>query len=110
MNKKERKNLPPNQCNYNISLEEIKQYNFWSFIEALGGSLIKKKSSKYGKLYKTEFGSLWIRYDYSTGYFFYVNLTGSDKGTLIDFIQEHILKEKNLGKVRKYFKEKILRQ
>jgi len=104
------KEFPPNQCNYSISLEEIKKYNFFEFIEALGGSLIKKKSSKYGRYYKTEFGSLWIRYDYKTGYYFYINLTGADKGTLIDFIQTHIIGEYNLGKVRKYFKGNILRQ
>lgn len=102
MNKKEGKTFSPTGKNYNISLQEIKQLNFWTYIEALGGSLIKKKSSKYGRLYDTQFGKLWIRYDYSTGYYFYINLTGNDKGTLIDFIQTHILQEKNLGKVRKY--------
>ena len=104
---KEGKTFFPTKGNYTISLEEIKQLNFWNYIEALGGSLIKKKSSKYGRYYKTEFGSLWIRYDYSTGYFFYINLTGTDKGTLIDFIQEHILQEKNLGKVRKYIADNL---
>ena len=104
---KEGKTFFPTKGNYTISLEEIKQLNFWSYIEALGGSLIKKKSSKYGRYYKTKFGSLWIRYDYKTGYYFYVNLTGNDKGTLIDFIQEHILKEKNLGKVRKYIADNL---
>ena len=99
---KKDKTFFPTGSNYTISLDEIKQLNFWSYIEALGGSLIKKKSSKYGRLYDTQFGKLWIRYDYNTGYYFYINLTGTDKGTLIDFIQEHILQEKNLGKVRKY--------
>ena len=99
---KEGKSFFPTKGNYTISLDEIKRLNFWSYIEALGGELKKKKSSKYGRLYKTPFGSLWIRYDYKTGYYFYINLTGTDKGTLIDFIQEHILQEKNLGKVRKY--------
>ena len=117
MNNRERKNLPPNQRNYikknsekqgkSVTLDEIKQYNFWDYIEALGGSLIKKKSSKYGRYYKTEFGSLWIRYDYKTDYYFYINLTGNDKGTLIDFIQTHIIKQCNLGLVRKYFIENI---
>ncbi len=90
-----------------MTLNEIKQLNFWNYIEAIGGSLIKKKSSKYGRYYKTEFGSLWVRYDYKTGYYFYVNLTGTDKGTLIDFIQTHIIKEKNLGKVRGYISKNI---
>jgi len=104
---KEGKPFFPTKGNYTISLQEIKQLNFWNYIETLGGTLVKKKSSKYGRLYKTEFGSLWIRYDYKTRYFFYINLTGTDKGTLIDFIQEHILQEKNLGKVRKYIADNL---
>ena len=104
---KEGKTFFPTGKNYNISLKEIKQLNMWNYIEALGGTLIKKKSSKYGKLYNTDFGKLWIRYDYSTGYYFYINLTGNDKGTLIDFVQEHILQEKNLGKVRKYISDNL---
>ncbi len=104
---KKDKTFSPSKSNYSISLDEIKQLNFWNYIEAIGGSLIKKKSSKYGKYYKTSFGSLWIRYDYKTGYFFYVNLTSNDKGTLIDFIQTHILKERNLGKVKGYISKNI---
>ena len=104
---KEGKPFFPTKSNYTISLQEIKTLNMWNYIEALGGELQKKKSSKYGRLYKTEFGSLWIRYDYKTRYFFYINLTGTDKGTLIDFIQEHILQEKNLGKVRKYVTDNL---
>jgi len=100
--KKKKDKFLPTDCNYSISLDEIKRLNFWNYIEAIGGKLIKKKSSKYGRYYKTKFGSLWIRYDYKTGYYFYVNLNGDDKGTLIDFIQTNILREKNLGKVRKY--------
>ena len=103
--KKKKDKFLPTDCNYSISLDEIKRLNFWNYIEAIGGELIKKKSSKYGRYYKTEFGSLWIRYDYSTGYFFYVNLTGNDKGTLIDFIQTHIIGERNLGKVRRYISD-----
>jgi len=106
MNKKKERNSFPTKKNY-ITLEEIKQLNFWNYIEALGGSLIKKKSSRYGRLYKTDFGKLWIRYDYSTGYYFYINLTGNDKGTLIDFIQEHIICERNLGKVRRYISDNL---
>ena len=109
--KKDNNIFPPTDCNYTIksaktqgnliSLDEIKQLNFWNFIEALGGVEIKKKSSKYGKFFKFN-GNLWVRYDYNTLKYFYVNLSGDDKGTLIDFIQKHILKEKNLGKVKKY--------
>jgi hypothetical protein len=102
-----REKLPSNQCNYSISLEEIKRLNFFNYLEAIGASLIKKKSSKYGRLYKTHFGSLWVRYDYKTGIYFYINLTGADKGTIIDFVQEHILHEQNLGKVRKYISENL---
>jgi len=109
MNKKEKNSFPTgnNYSKNSLSLQEIKQLNFWNYIEALGGSLDKKKSSKYGRLYKTDFGKLWIRYDYSTGYYFYINLTGNDKGTLIDFIQEHILGERNLGKVRRYISDNL---
>ena len=113
--KKKKDNFLPTNENYikksvenqekSVSLDEIKRLNFWNYMEAIGGSLIKKKSSKYGRYYKTKFGSLWIRYDYSTGYFFYVNLTGNDKGTLIDFIQTHIIGERNLGKVRRYISD-----
>ena len=106
MNKKGKDFLPTN-CNYSISLDELNRLNFWNYIEAIGGEYKKKKSSKYGRYYKTSFGSLWIRYDYKTGYYFYINLTGDDKGTLIDFIQVHIIKQKNLGKVRQYITNNI---
>jgi len=105
---KEGKDFLPTKSNYTISLQEIKQLNMWTYIEALGGFQIKKKSSKYGRLYDTQFGKIWIRYDYSTRYFFYINLTDdNDKGTLIDFIQNHILHERNLGKVRKYVADNL---
>ena len=112
---KEKKNFSLTNNNYTrnsgksqISLDEIKRLNFWNYIETLGAELKKKKSSKYGRLYKTEFGSLWIRYDYSTGYFFYINLSNdTDKGTIIDFIQNNILHEKNLGKVKRYITDNI---
>ena len=106
-NNKKEENFFPTKSNYTISLQEIKTLNMWNYIEALGGELQKKKSSKYGKLYKWNGNKLWIRTDYKTGYFFYVNLTGSDKGTLIDFIQTHILGEQNLGKVRKYISDNL---
>jgi len=97
----------PTDMNYSISLDEIKRLNFWNYIEAIGGEYKKKKSSKYGRLYKTPFGSLWIRYDYKTGIYFYVNLKGNDKGTIIDFVQTHIIGERNLGKVRKYISDNL---
>ena len=90
-----------------ISLDEIKRLNFFAYLEAIGASLVKKKSSKYGRLYKTPFGSLWVRYDYKTGIYFYTSLTGTDNGTIIDFIQTHILQERNLGKVRRYISEHL---
>ena len=103
----EREKLSLTQYNYNqnsINCQEIKRLNFWNYLEnEFKTSYIKKKSSKYGRLYKTEFGVFWVRYDFYTKYYFYVNLKDdSDKGTLIDFIQNHILKENNLGKVKKY--------
>ena len=95
-------NSLPTKGNYSISLEEIKSLNFFDYLEAIGASLSKKKSSKYGRYYKWQNYSLWVRYDYKTKKYFYINLTGNDKGTLIDFIQEHIINERNLGKVRRY--------
>ena len=96
----------PTTSNYSkksISLEEIKKIDMWAYLRAIGGEFIKEKSSRYGKLYKTDFGKLWVRYDYKTGYYFYVNLSDdSDKGTLIDFLQNNIIKERNLSKVKKY--------
>ncbi len=102
------KNFLPSNDNYTISLEEIKQLNFFNFIERLGGEYKKKKSSKYGRLYKWNNIHLWIRYDYKTGKYFYTSLdTNGDNGTLIDFIQNHIINERNLGKVRKYVKDNL---
>lgn len=95
-------NSLPTKGNYSISLEEIKSLNFFDYLEAIGASLSKKKSSKYGRYYKWQNYSLWVRYDYKTKKYFYINLTGNDKGTLIDFLQEHIINERNLGKVRRY--------
>jgi len=95
-------NSLPTKGNYSISLEEIKSLNFFDYLEAIGASLSKKKSSKYGRYYKWQNYSLWVRYDYKTKKYFYINLTGNDKGTLIDFLQEHIINERNLGKVKRY--------
>jgi hypothetical protein len=103
-----RSNSLPTGRNYNkfnISLQEIKKINMWDFLENLGGKIIKKKSSKFGKFIKWNNNNFWVRFDYKTGYYFYINLTGNDKGTLIDFIQEHIIQERNLGKVKKYLGE-----
>jgi len=108
--KKEEENFFPTNLHYNknsITLQEIKRLNFWNFLLSTGGELKKKKSSKYGKLIKWNGNNFWIRYDYSTGYYFYINLNGTDKGTLIDFIQTHILQERNIGKVRKYVADNL---
>lgn len=100
--------LTKNNYNKNsLTLQEIKQINMWEFVLNLGGEIKKKKSSKYGKFIKWNGYNFWIRFDYKTGYYFYINLTGNDKGTLIDFIQEHIIKEKNIGKVKKYLGEML---
>ncbi len=102
------KNFLSSNDNYNISLEEIKRLNFFNFLDSLGAEFKKKKSSKYGRLYKYKNIHLWIRYDYKTGYYFYTSLdSNGDNGTLIDFIQNHIINERNLGKVRKYVKENL---
>jgi len=75
------------------------------FLISIGGEIKKKKSSKFGKFIEWNNNKFWVRFDYKTGYYFYINLTGNDNGTLIDFIQEHIIKEKNIGKVKKYLGE-----
>jgi len=96
------------EYNYNknsLTLQEIKQINMWDFLLSIGGEIKKKKSSKYGKFIKWNGYNFWVRFDYKTNYFFYINLNGNDKGTLIDFIQTHIIKENNIGKVKQYLGE-----
>ena len=91
-----------------MDLEQIKQLNMVSYLINLGGVINKKKSSKYGWYIKWENNRLWVRYDYKTNKYFYTNLnTTNDNGTIIDFIQNHIIKEKNIGKVKKYIQENI---
>lgn len=90
-----------------IDLDELKHIDLFDIFENFFSmEYVKKKSSKYGRLYKSSWGKFWVRYDYRTGKYFYVNLTNDyDKGTLIDFIQNNIINEKNIGKVIKYLKE-----
>jgi len=92
------------------NLNEIKYINLFDIFENFFNmELNKKKSSKYGRYYESIWGKYWVRYDYTTGKYFYVNLTNdTDKGTLIDFIQNNIIKEKNIGKVIKYLQENNL--
>jgi hypothetical protein len=96
--------------NNNINCEIIKRLDMFDIFEnVFGYEYKKKKSSKYGRLYNTPHGYVWVRYDYRTGIYFYMNLDdGLDNGTLIDWIQNHIINEKNLGKVKKYISENIL--
>jgi len=93
-----------------IDLNEIKYLNLFNIFENhFSMEYIKKKSSKYGRYYKSVFGKFWVRYDYNTGKYFYTSLDNNyDKGTLIDFIQNNVIKEKNIGKVIKYLKENNL--
>jgi len=90
-----------------INLEELKYINLFDIFENVFlMEYNKKKSSKYGRYYKGPFGKYWVRKDYKTGKYFYTSLDNShDKGTIIDFIQNNIIKEKNIGKVVKYLKE-----
>jgi len=90
-----------------IDLNIIKELNLKDiFMHHFGYEFKKKKSSKYGYLFKTPYGPIWIRYDYKTGKWFYTNLsTNNDNGTLIDWIQNHIIEERNIGKVIKYLKD-----
>jgi len=91
-----------------LTLEQIKQLDMVLFLYRLGGEIKKKKSSKYGWYIEYENNRFWVRYDYKTNRYFYTNLnTTNDNGTIIDFIQNHIIKEKNIGKVKKYIQENI---
>jgi hypothetical protein len=96
--------------NNNITCEIIKRLDLFEIFEYhFNYEYKKKKSSKYGRLYNTPYGYIWARYDYKSGIYFYTNLDEiNDNGTLIDWIQNHIINEKNLGKVKKYISENIL--
>ena len=91
-----------------INLQELKYIDLFSIFEnVFNAEYIKKKSSKYGRYYKWNGNKYWVRYDYKSGKYFYTSLTNNvDKGTIIDFIQNNILQEKNIGKVVQYLKQK----
>ncbi len=91
-----------------INLDELKYINLFDIFENIfGAEYVKKKSSKYGRYYKWNGAKYWVRYDYRTGKYFYTNLcTDNDKGTIIDFVQNNIINEKNIGKVVQYLREK----
>ena len=91
-----------------INLQELKYIDlFYIFENVFNAEYIKKKSSKYGRYYKLFGNKYWVRFDYRTGKYFYTNLcVDNDKGTIIDFVQNNILQEKNIGKVVKYLKQK----
>ena len=95
-----------------IDLNELKYLDlFYIFENVFSMEYNKKKSSRYGRYYKSVFGRFWVRYDYKSGKYFYTSLDNdSEKGTIIDFIQNNIIKEKNIGKVIKYLKEKNIIQ
>ena len=91
-----------------INLDELKYIDlFYIFENVFNAEYIKKKSSKYGRYYKWNGEKFWVRYDYKTGKYFYTSLdNNNDKGTIIDFVQNNIIGEKNIGKVVKYLKQK----
>ena len=91
-----------------IDLNELKFLNLFDIFEnVFCAEYIKKKSSKYGRYYKWNGEKFWVRFDYRTGKYFYTSLTNdSDSGTIIDFVQNNILQEKNIGKVVQYLKQK----
>ena len=90
-----------------INLDELKFIDLFDLFENFFSmEYVKKKSSKYGRYYKGIYGKYWVRYDYKSGKYFYTSLDNSyDKGTIIDFIQNNVIKEKNIGKVVKYLRE-----
>ena len=91
-----------------IDLNELKFLDlFYIFENVFGAEYVKKKSSRYGRYYKLNGNKYWVRYDYRTGKYFYTNLNSdSDKGTIIDFVQNNIICERNIGKVVQYLKQK----
>ena len=95
-----------------IDLNELKFLDlFYIFENIFGAEYVKKKSSKYGRYYKWNGEKFWVRYDYRTGKYFYTSLTNDyDKGTIIDFVQNNIINEKNIGKVVQYLREKNIIQ
>ncbi len=91
-----------------INLDELKYINLFDIFENIfGAEYVKKKSSKYGRYYKLFGNKYWVRFDYRTGKYFYTSLNNNnDSGTIIDFIQNNIINEKNIGKVVQYLKQK----
>ena len=95
-----------------IDLNKLKHINLFNVFESVfGAEFVKKKSSKYGRYYKLNGNRYWVRFDYRTGKYFYTSLDNdNDKGTIIDFIQNNIICEKNIGKVVQYLKQKNIIQ
>ncbi len=95
-----------------IDLNELKFLDlFYIFENIFGAEYVKKKSSKYGRYYKLFGNKYWVRFDYRTGKYFYTSLNNNnDSGTIIDFIQNNIICEKNIGKVVMYLKQKNIIQ
>ena len=90
-----------------MDLNKIKEINLYElFLHHFGYEFKKKKSSRYGYFFKTPFGNVWVRFDYKTDKWFYTNLSvNGDNGTLIDWIQNHIINTQNIGLVKKYLKD-----
>ena len=86
-------------------LQYIKQYELKYILQYLGYEYDKKKSTKESKKYKDDLGNIFIVK--SNTYFNTFN--NNDNGTTIDFIQNHIIQQKNFYKVKKWFNDNIER-
>jgi hypothetical protein len=84
-------------------LQYIKQYKLQYIFEYLGYQYDKKKSTEKSKKYKDNKGNIFIIKDNV----YFNTIDNTDNGTSIDFIQNHIIREKNFYKVKKWFNENI---
>ena len=84
-------------------LQYIKQYELQYIMEYLGYEYDNKKSTKESKKYKDNQGNIFI----VKGNKYFNTFDNNDNGTTIDFIQNHIINEKNFYKVKLWFNDNI---
>ena len=83
-------------------LQYIKQYNLIEILDYIGCIKDKKKSTKTSLKYKCNCGIFIIK---DNKYF--NTFDNNDNGSVIDFIQNNILEERNFYKVKKWFNDNI---
>ena len=84
-------------------LQYIKQYELQYIMKYLGHEYDNKKSTKESKKYKDNQGNIFI----VKGNKYFNTFDNNDNGTTIDFIQNHIINEKNFYKVKLWFNDNI---